>query len=417
MVEDAMIRASSPAHKPSKENSVDLDDGLGPVQFKAMTGADQFPIQANGERGLNEVEDKDVCSLNEARFEATVFPAPHSVSSCSKSSCDGKNSEHRQIHVFGEECDQLNVKDIWVDEGVPIQHKSDLGSRDSAKLEAYQLSEYDGSKTSKTLPDPSSDKIAFQADANYSLDFESLFDQAEVGTNRTQMISDFIADKSFLTELIVSSGNPFLEDSPFRASEEGGRESAEVAHLSNPFDSEGAVNEAHDGVVIAKPHNPFLDTPSFRAAKDACSKAEKVGGEEPGAQDEEIKTPSDKKPEAPSIPSSLDSGPFRASDDKKTLPDIPANAVQLQHDPLESSFASMNPYPPLVSYSGQIPFSGSMSLRSESSVATSNRSFAFPVLQTEWNASPVKMAKANRRQLRKQGRWRHTLLCCNFRRH
>lgn len=54
--------------------------------------------------------------------------------------------------------------------------------------------------------------------------------------------------------------------------------------------------------------------------------------------------------------------------------------------------------------SGHITYSGSISLRSESST-TSAQSFAFPVLQSEWNSSPVKMAKARRRR---------GLFCCKF---
>ncbi|KAJ0986832.1 hypothetical protein J5N97_005188 [Dioscorea zingiberensis] len=63
--------------------------------------------------------------------------------------------------------------------------------------------------------------------------------------------------------------------------------------------------------------------------------------------------------------------------------------------------------------SGRIPFSGSISHRSDSST-TSARSFAFPILPTEWNSSPVKMAKADHRQLRKQRFWRMVFFCCRF---
>ncbi|CAN0929426.1 hypothetical protein LINGRAHAP2_LOCUS37064 [Linum grandiflorum] len=60
-----------------------------------------------------------------------------------------------------------------------------------------------------------------------------------------------------------------------------------------------------------------------------------------------------------------------------------------------------------------VPFSGSISMRSDSST-TSARSFAFPVLQSEWNSSPVRMAKADRRRLSKHRRWRSGILCCKF---
>ncbi|XP_020111007.1 uncharacterized protein LOC109725996 [Ananas comosus] len=63
--------------------------------------------------------------------------------------------------------------------------------------------------------------------------------------------------------------------------------------------------------------------------------------------------------------------------------------------------------------SGHIPYSGSISHRSDSST-TSTRSFAFPILQTEWNTSPVKMAKADRGRFRKHHGWRVGLFCCRF---
>ncbi|MCO5608919.1 hypothetical protein L7F22_063137 [Adiantum nelumboides] len=46
-------------------------------------------------------------------------------------------------------------------------------------------------------------------------------------------------------------------------------------------------------------------------------------------------------------------------------------------------------YQGLISYTGPVANSGSISNRSDSS--TSTRSFAFPILASEWNASPVKM--------------------------
>ncbi|KAK4410415.1 Protease 2 [Sesamum angolense] len=79
---------------------------------------------------------------------------------------------------------------------------------------------------------------------------------------------------------------------------------------------------------------------------------------------------------------------------------------QLQYDAGETSFSAAG----LISYSGPIAFSGSLSHRSDGST-TSGRSFAFPVLQSEWNSSPVRMAKADRRRFRKHKGWRLGLLC------
>ncbi|XP_010554265.1 PREDICTED: uncharacterized protein LOC104824052 [Tarenaya hassleriana] len=79
----------------------------------------------------------------------------------------------------------------------------------------------------------------------------------------------------------------------------------------------------------------------------------------------------------------------------------------------ETSFSAAEPVSGHITYSGPISFSGSLSVRSDGST-TSTRSFAFPVLQTEWNSSPVRMAKADRRHLRSQKSWKHSLLCCRF---
>ncbi|XWS34225.1 hypothetical protein CRYUN_Cryun21dG0022200 [Craigia yunnanensis] len=85
----------------------------------------------------------------------------------------------------------------------------------------------------------------------------------------------------------------------------------------------------------------------------------------------------------------------------------------LQRGNGESSFSALGPVTGLISYSGAIAYSGSLSLRSDSST-TSTRSFAFPILQSEWNSSPVRMAKADRRHYRKHRGWRQGLLCCRF---
>ncbi|XP_022726215.1 uncharacterized protein LOC111282410 [Durio zibethinus] len=79
----------------------------------------------------------------------------------------------------------------------------------------------------------------------------------------------------------------------------------------------------------------------------------------------------------------------------------------------ESSFSASGPVTGLISYSGPIAYSGSLSLRSDSST-TSTRSFAFPILQSEWNSSPIRMAKADRRHYWKPRCWRQALLCCRF---
>ncbi|KAK8604291.1 hypothetical protein V6N13_099238 [Hibiscus sabdariffa] len=85
----------------------------------------------------------------------------------------------------------------------------------------------------------------------------------------------------------------------------------------------------------------------------------------------------------------------------------------LQRGNGESSFSVAGPVTGLITYSGPIAYSGNLSLRSDSST-TSTRSFAFPILQPEWDTSPVRMAKADRRHYRKHRGWRQGILCCRF---
>lgn len=88
-------------------------------------------------------------------------------------------------------------------------------------------------------------------------------------------------------------------------------------------------------------------------------------------------------------------------------------AQSVIRNPFESSFSGPSITSDPLTPSGHIPYSGNISLRSESST-TSTRSFAFPVLQNEWNSSPVKMAKADRRRLKEDRGWGYRILCCKF---
>ncbi|XP_019428426.1 PREDICTED: uncharacterized protein LOC109336337 isoform X2 [Lupinus angustifolius] len=86
---------------------------------------------------------------------------------------------------------------------------------------------------------------------------------------------------------------------------------------------------------------------------------------------------------------------------------------QIHHSLGESSFSGVVHGSSCISYSGPVSYSGSISLRSDSSTM-STRSFAFPELPSEWNSSPVRMAKADKSNYRKHRGWRQGLLCCRF---
>nr|XP_043624920.1 uncharacterized protein LOC122596414 [Erigeron canadensis]XP_043624921.1 uncharacterized protein LOC122596414 [Erigeron canadensis] len=108
-------------------------------------------------------------------------------------------------------------------------------------------------------------------------------------------------------------------------------------------------------------------------------------------------------------------GPRESTIDVQTTPNhdmAPDNIAavnQLQRGGGESSFSVADPVSGLITYSGPITSAGSISHRSDAS-NTSVRSFAFPILQNEWNSSPVRMAKVDQRR---KG-WRQALMCCGF---
>lgn len=116
---------------------------------------------------------------------------------------------------------------------------------------------------------------------------------------------------------------------------------------------------------------------------------------------------------------SSNSSAYGQSLDPQNMANLEENSVNLplgvrgQFADGETSFSAARTASGLITYSGPISHSGSVSLRSDSST-TSARSFAFPVLQSEWNSSPVRMAQAERRHLRKNRGWRLSLLCCKF---
>ncbi|KAG8082297.1 hypothetical protein GUJ93_ZPchr0014g47409 [Zizania palustris] len=124
-------------------------------------------------------------------------------------------------------------------------------------------------------------------------------------------------------------------------------------------------------------------------------------------------------------PREADNGTNRSEDNEdskistvvqtESVPDsAKVTARTVIRNPFESSFSGPSITSGPLTPSGHIAYSGNISLRSDSST-TSTRSFAFPVLQTEWSSSPVKMAKADRRRLRRdRGCWGYRILCCKF---
>lgn len=114
--------------------------------------------------------------------------------------------------------------------------------------------------------------------------------------------------------------------------------------------------------------------------------------------------------------STVSKSPTHAHDmDEEIAPDSAKAESQIGngYPPSESGLFGPSIMSAPVSHSGHLAYSGSISIRSDSS-ATSTRSFAFPVLQRDWISSPVRMAKGERRRARQRHGWRKGLLCCKF---
>ncbi|XP_074592028.1 uncharacterized protein LOC141847839 isoform X2 [Curcuma longa] len=137
-----------------------------------------------------------------------------------------------------------------------------------------------------------------------------------------------------------------------------------------------------------------------------------------------IENPTNEKPKVPveegfSVAADLDSEARMSTtpSTNRENPDEGEGKARLTNPPFESTAVTskddargenIESQEILQAPQGPIAYSGNISMRSDSST-TSTRSFAFPIMQREWNTSPVKMAKA-----RKTRSWRMVLICCKF---
>lgn len=111
---------------------------------------------------------------------------------------------------------------------------------------------------------------------------------------------------------------------------------------------------------------------------------------------------------APSVESSC-SGNASSQDESHHFPE--RWYEHAENDEYTSSmYSGPIPFSGPIAYSGPIPYSGSISHRSDSS--TSTRSFAFPILASDWNSSPVKMAQPDSHFYKRRRRRCFFCFCC-----
>ncbi|XP_030443597.1 uncharacterized protein LOC115665891 [Syzygium oleosum] len=327
------------------------------------------------------------------------------------------------------------VKDICVDEGVP-SHKATLSETDGNKgLHAYLPLEKDAN----------SDLDALERSKNCSEDL------VRADTTADKFVDELSKEKVVPSVQELASQNPDRESSddivdgmkppsPMVSNDESvmacsnlslvkTQESVKGSEEDAPPSPSSIIKESNDTTLVHDSRdNSEMDnrSPENRVATDP-SPSERL---ECGDLVNELSYCS--KVESGSItfsfnasaPESSDRGESSSNGNKEEregqnvqradgASDRRTDSSLGRHDFGESSFSVAGPVSGSITYSGPIAYSGSLSLRSDSST-TSARSFAFPVLQSEWNSSPVRMAKSDRRRLRKHKGWRERLLCCKF---
>ncbi|KAF8117611.1 hypothetical protein N665_0009s0129 [Sinapis alba] len=293
------------------------------------------------------------------------------------------------------------VKDICVDEGVPVQEKFLFGEIDSVKCssDSNQCESEDLMKADKEI-----ETTKFSEDRNGKVDADS----------------ELCNDPKTNQDVEVSSREDFADAE--------GTSSCNQEHLI-------VTREAKDSLTPEISHEIEVATLENNVPKESKTLGDILSWEDepkpvnnnnnsnrheeqspPQLQEKEIHEPKEAEDKLSSVPTKISQEPnktFNETDNQQ--PNLLVGDT-LEENKLisggfgETSFSAAEAVSISghITYTGPIAFSGSLSVRSDAST-TSGRSFAFPVLQSEWNSSPVRMAKPEKR--RHKG-WKQILLCC-----
>ncbi|KAF8021371.1 hypothetical protein BT93_G1724 [Corymbia citriodora subsp. variegata] len=331
------------------------------------------------------------------------------------------------------------VKDICVDEGV-LSHKATLSETDGNKgLNAYlpSVKDANGDLNALECPKNCSEDLA-QADTTGDRFVDELSNEKVVPSvqelasqNLDRVSSDDIADGMKPPSAVGSNDESVM--ACLNLSLVKTQESVERSGEDAPPSPSSTIKESNDTTLV---HDSRADSERDNRSPENCVTTDPSPSERSEEHKDLVNELSYcRKVESGSItfsfndsvPESSNRGESSSNGNKEQhegqnvrkldgASDRRTESSLGRHDLGESSFSVAGPVSGSISYSGPIAYSGSLSLRSLSirsdSSTTSARSFAFPVLQSEWNSSPVRMVKSNRRW--KQKGWRHRILCCKF---
>uniref|UniRef100_A0A1J3G7C4 Uncharacterized protein n=1 Tax=Noccaea caerulescens TaxID=107243 RepID=A0A1J3G7C4_NOCCA len=304
------------------------------------------------------------------------------------------------------------VKDICVDEGVPVQEKFLFGEKDSVKCssDSNQSESEDLMKAekvnangleTKSLEDDSEDCNDPKTSQDVEEHSREVFSDAEGSSicNQEHLIATREAKESHASEI-----------------------SHEIESDENSKDEVAATSLTLGDILSREEEQKPLksDGPEEEQSLTQLQDEEKRSfetelkeTEEPGKAEQKLSSVSTTPSQEPNQTCNDHEKPETENQQQNNLvEDSNEDDKRLSSSFGETSFSAADAVSISghITYSGPIAFSGSLSVRSDAST-TSGRSFAFPILQSEWNSSPVRMKKAGKRR---QKGWKHSLLCCRF---
>ncbi|VVB04029.1 unnamed protein product [Arabis nemorensis] len=319
------------------------------------------------------------------------------------------------------------VKDICVDEGVPVQEKFLFGEKDSVKSSSNsnQCGSEDLMKADKVTVNPFETKSSEEGNSEFCNDCKKDraveessredFADAEGTSNFNQahlIVTEEVKDSSSTHGLNPSEVSLEIEsdenskDEVTISSEEILKEFLTLGDiLSREDEQKPLLNNNSDSRRPEEQSPPQLQDKEKRSVETAAFETGLKEAKEPEKTEEKLSSVSTTTSQEPNntCNNSTENQQqnYLVEDDKLSS----SRFGETSFSAAESVSISGH-----ITYSGPIAFSGSLSVRSDAST-TSGKSFAFPILQSEWNSSPERMAKADKRR---QKGWRHSFLCCRF---
>ncbi|KAK4260959.1 hypothetical protein QN277_004016 [Acacia crassicarpa] len=357
--------------------------------------------------GMEEFDSEDT-EVSDAKrsHDAWIHDSPEEFDSCENSedtySDECVTESQPELIVCYKESNCHLIKDICVDEGVPamdkVRYENSVDAKNVSKFLPYdnsktEVSEKDNREISVRLVDildlaiikESSDKVPakhhqsedlIQKDENASEDFADQNKGMVLpgGTISLQEREPEAWPSCSKVDEVELNHAEVCSEPELHSKHEESKNKVEEAVSANPL-----ANEQNSDILVK-------DSNFVPADSVACCSKEECHQE----------------------------GSCKFNDFQNTAEPEDGRSVtsQVSHCNGESSFSAVG-VSSHICYSGAVPFSGNISLRSDSST-TSMRSFAFPILQHEWDSSPVRMAKVDKRHQQRHKSWRECLLCCRF---